>query len=251
VRYVERAAEQDIAELGFAEHVYRFQEALTVWRHPLWLESAVDRLDDYVEFILEMRSAGYPVKLGLELDFVPGRESELQSLVEERPFDYIIGSVHFIADRAVDHEDYDVWRRAEPDQVWREYFSTLASAAASGLFDVLAHPDLVKVWGAGRPAPDSDLRAFYELAIDEIAAADIAIEVSTAGLRKPVGEIYPSPELLAMCVEAGKPISLSSDAHQPDQIGYGYDRALADLREAGVDQISVFDRRKRREEALG
>jgi histidinol-phosphatase (PHP family) len=251
VRYVERAAERDIGELGFAEHVYRFQESLTVWRHPLWLENAVDRLDDYVEFILQMREAGYPVKLGLELDFVPGRESELRSIVEERPFDYVIGSVHFIADRAVDHEDYDAWRLAEPDQVWREYFSTLASAAASGLFDVLAHPDLVKVWGAGRPAPDSKLRTFYELAIDAIAAADLAIEVSTAGLRKPVAELYPSRELLSMCVEVGKPISLSSDAHEPDQIGYGYDQALETLREVGVDQIAVFDRRKRREEELG
>jgi histidinol-phosphatase (PHP family) len=251
VRYVERAAEQDINELGFAEHVYRFKEALTVWRHPLWLENAVDRLDDYVEFILEMRSAGYPVKLGLELDFIPGRETELRSLVEDRPFDFVIGSVHFIADRAVDHEDYDAWRLAEPDQVWREYFATLGAAAASGIFDVLAHPDLVKVWGTGRPAPGSDLRTFYELAIDQIAAADIAIEVSTAGLRKPVGELYPSPELLAMCVAVGKPVALSSDAHAPSEIGFGYERALECLEEAGVERISVFEARERHEEPVG
>src|SRR5262249_4649480 len=126
-----------------------------------------------------------------------------------------------------------------------------AGAAASGLFDVLAHLDLVKVWGAGRPAPDSRLRTFYDLAIEEIAAADVAIEVSTAGLRKPLGEPYPSPRLLAMCVDAGKPIALSSDAHEPDQIGYGYDRAVDSLRDAGVEQIAVFDRRERHQEPLG
>jgi histidinol-phosphatase (PHP family) len=139
----------------------------------------------------------------------------------------------------------------EPDQVWRDYFSTLASAAASGLFDVLAHLDLVKVWGAGRPAPWGEPRSFYELAIDSIAAADVAIELSTAGLRKPAAEMYPSRELLAMCVEVGKPVSLSSDAHEPSHIGYEYERALELLGEVGVDRVCVFEGRRRREEPLG
>jgi histidinol-phosphatase (PHP family) len=251
VRYLECASERNISELGFAEHVYRFQESLTVWRHPFWLENATDRLDDYVEFLLEMKSAGYPIKLGLELDFIPGHEPELAALVEGRPFDFVIGSVHFIADRAVDHDAYDAWRQSEPDQVWREYFSTLGDAAVSGLFDVLAHLDLVKVWGAGRPPPSGELRSFYELAIDKITAADVAIEVSTAGLRKPASEMYPSPELLAMCVEAGKPVSLSSDAHEASHVGYEYDRALELIRDVGVDRLCVFDGRQRREEPIG
>jgi histidinol-phosphatase (PHP family) len=159
--------------------------------------------------------------------------------------------VHFIADRAVDHDAYDAWRQSEPDQVWREYFSTLGDAAVSGLFDVLAHLDLVKVWGAGRPPPSGELRSFYELAIDKISVADVAIEVSTAGLRKPASEMYPSPELLAMCVEAGKPVSLSSDAHEPSHVGYEYDRALELIRDVGVDRLCVFDGRQRREEPIG
>jgi histidinol-phosphatase (PHP family) len=251
LRYLEQARECGIAELGFSEHVDRFREALDVWRHPFWVENAVDSLDAYLEFLLAMRDAGYPVKVGLELDYVAGREEELASLVEGRPFDYVIGSVHFIADRAVDHEGYDAWRTAAPDEVWREYFETVARAAASGLFDVLAHLDLVKVWGAGRPAPPEAPRIYYELAIDSIRAADVAVEVSTAGLRKPVGELYPSPELLRMCLEAGKPVALSSDAHMPEQIGFGYDRALEMLGEEGVDELAVFDRRERRLEPLG
>jgi histidinol-phosphatase (PHP family) len=250
-RYAERAAERGIAELGFSEHVHRFREALAVWRHPFWVENAVDSLDAYVEFLLDMRAAGYGVKIGLELDYVPGREDQLQRLVEDRPFDYVIGSVHFIADRAVDHEGYDAWRESAPGEVWREYFETLGQAAASGLFDVLAHPDLVKVWGAGRPAPPAPLTRYYELAIGAIRAADVAVEVSTAGLRKPVGELYPSPELLRMFLDAGKPVSLSSDAHLPEHVGFGYDRALEELRAAGVERLAVFDGRMRSEVDLG
>ena len=135
--------------------------------------------------------------------------------------------------------------------MWTDYFRTVGEAAESGLFDVLAHLDLVKVWGAGRPAPSSDPRAFYELALEGIADSDVAIEVSTAGLRKPAGEIYPARALLAMCTEAGRPVALSSDAHLPEHLGYEYETALRFLHEAGISQLSVFDRRQRTQEPLG
>ena len=246
-RYLEAAAQRGIAELGFSEHVYRFREALVVWRHPFWRESAQDSLDDYVEFVTGMDG----VKLGLEVDWIPGREDALAGLIDGRPWDYIIGSVHFVADRAVDHDGYDIWESSDPDEVWTAYFGALGEAAASGLFDVLAHPDLVKVWGRGRPDPPRPPRAYYEIAMPAIEAADVAIEVSTGGLRKPVGEMYPSPELLEMCVQAGKPVALSSDAHEPEWIGHGYDLAVALLRDAGVERICVFEGRERREEPLG
>jgi histidinol-phosphatase (PHP family) len=251
VRYLEVATERGIEELGFAEHVYRFRESLEVWRHPFWEQNATDDLDAYCDFLLEMRAAGHSVKLGIEVDYIPGREDRIAALIDGRPWDYVIGSVHFIADRAVDHEGYDAWRESAPDEVWRDYFSTLGAAAGSGLFDILAHPDLVKIWGAERPPPSREREVFYELAIEEIARSDVAIEVSTAGLRKPVGEIYPSRELLDMCLAAGRPVSLSSDAHEPDQLGYGYERALEFLRDAGVSAVSVFDGRRRSEEPLG
>jgi histidinol-phosphatase (PHP family) len=250
-RFVERAGELGVEELGFSEHVYRFREALAIWRHPFWVEQAVDGLDDYVEFLLAMRDAGYRVKIGVELDYVRGREEQMAQILEGRPFDYVIGSVHFISDRAVDHEGYDAWRESAPEEVWREYFAAVGEAAATGLFDVMAHLDLVKVWGAGRPAPHEPLATFYEPAIAEIREADVAIELSTAGLRKPVGEIYPAPELLRLCLEAGKPISLSSDAHVPEHVGYAYDRAVDTLNAAGTSQVAVFERRTRTLQDLG
>jgi histidinol-phosphatase (PHP family) len=251
VRYLESAAERGIEELGFAEHVYRFREALELWRHPFWEQNATDDLDSYCEFVLEMRRAGHPVKLGIEVDYIPGREEQIAALIDRHPWDYVIGSVHFIANRAVDHAGYDAWRESAPDEVWGAYFRTLGAAANSGLFDILAHPDLVKLWGAERPAPSREPSKFYELAIEGIAHSDLAIEVSTAGLRKPVGEIYPSRELLDMCLSAGRPVSLSSDAHVPDQLGYRYELAVEFLRDAGVSTVSVFERRRRSEEPLG
>ena len=94
----------------------------------------------------------------------------------------------------------------------------------------------MKVWGRDAPRPEGDLRRFYELAMPGIEPADVAIEVSTAGLRKPVGEIYPDAEFLRMCLDLGKPVALSSDAHVPEDLGHGYDQAVEFLRELGVDR---------------
>jgi histidinol-phosphatase (PHP family) len=250
-RYLEAAERAGVGELGFSEHVYRFRQALDIWRHPFWVECALDDLDDYCRFVEEMKASGRPIKLGLEVDYVPGREEQIVELLDGRPFDYVIGSVHFITEGAVDHDGYDAWRASSADDVWSDYFRALGQAASSGLYDILAHPDLVKVWGSGRPAPTRDLRSFYELALEQIAASEAAVEVSTAGLRRPAGEIYPSRELLELVVSAGKPVALSSDAHEPQYIGHRYDAAVELLRDLGVEHVSVFDARRRGEEPLG
>ncbi len=247
-RYREVAADRGIEELGVAEHVYRFTAALDVWAHPLWHEYAVDDIDAYCAFVRDRTD----LRLGIEADFVPGREDRMRSLLEQREWDYVLGSIHFVAEGALDYEAYDVWSSGRsPDHVWRTYFTWLAEAASSGMFDVLAHPDLVKHWGPERPWPERDLRFYYELAVEAIADSGVAVEVSTAGLRKPVGEIYPSAALLAMLVDAGVPLALSSDAHAPDQLGYRYDEAVALLGEHGVGEIAVFEGRVRRMEPLG
>lgn len=246
-RYRAAAAAAGVEELGVAEHVHRFAQALELWRHPFWEEQARDDLDAYCEFV---RGAG--LKLGIECDFVPGAEERTGALLEARELDYAVGSVHFLGEAAVDHEGWNVWEGGgDPDEVWRRYFEALAACARSGLFDILAHPDLVKVWGAARPLPERDLRHYYEPAVEAIAASGIAVEVSTAGLRKPVGEIYPAPAFAAMCVEAGAPFALSSDAHLPEQVGFGYERAVEFLAALGVEEICVFDGRSRRLEPLG
>ena len=241
-----RRARPAIAELGVSEHVYRFREALDVWRHPFWIEQATDDLGAYCEFVRTT-----PLRLGIEADFVPGSEDRIANLLESQPFDYVVGSIHFIGDVAVDDSRYDAWEEVgDSDAVWRRYFEMLAEAVRSGLFDILAHPDLVKVWGPERPWPVRDPRFYYEPAIEAIAETPIAVEVSTAGLRKPVGELYPSTAFCEMCVDAGASFALSSDAHAPEQVGYEYAIALELLADLGVEETCVFERRERRMEPL-
>jgi histidinol-phosphatase (PHP family) len=246
-RYREAAEERGIAELGVSEHVYRFRDALAVWQHPLWREFALDDLGAYCEFVRTETD----LRLGIEADFVPGSEDRLANLLEAHDFDYVVGSVHFLRDEAIDMEEYGIWRAGRSaEEIWRRYFEALAQAARSGLFDILAHPDLVKVWGAERPLPDGDPRRYYEPAIEAIAESGIAVEVSTAGLRKRAREIYPAPAFLELCVQAGAPIALSSDAHRPQDVGADYEQALELLERAGVGELCVFERRARRLERI-
>ena len=246
-RYLAAASAAGVEELGVSEHVYRFRQALDLWRHPLWVENAQDDLDAYCEFV-----RGTPLRLGVECDFVPGAEERTAELLGPRDFDYVVGSVHFIGEKAVDHPGWDVWEGSDdPDEVWRRYFEALAECARSGLFDILAHPDLVKVWGRDRPLPEGDLRRFYEPAVEAIAESGIAVEVSTAGLRKPVGELYPARGFAELCVAAGAPFALSSDAHLPEHVGFAYEQAVEFLDELGVGEICVFERRQRRAAPLG
>jgi histidinol-phosphatase (PHP family) len=246
-RYLDAAAERGISELGVSEHVDRFAESLDVWDHEYWRTRAVDDLGAYCEFVRRT-----PLRLGIEMDFLVGREDRIANLLDAHEFDYVVGSVHFLHDRAVDHDMWDVWETIpDPDRVWALYFETLAEAIRSGLYDILAHPDLVKVWGDRRPQPTRDPRFFYEPAIEAIAETRIAVEFSTAGWRKPVGEQYPSEAFAAMCVEAGAPFALSSDAHVPEDVGNAYDRAVETMRDWGIEELAVFEGRARRLEPLG
>jgi histidinol-phosphatase (PHP family) len=246
-RYRAAAEEMGIEELGVSEHIHRFSQALELWRHPFWEEQARDDLDAYCDFA---RAAG--LRVGIECDFVPGAEDRTASLLEARDFDYVVGSVHFVGNGAVDHEGFDIWEGdGDPDRVWERYFETLAECARSGLFDILAHPDLVKVWGKGRPQPQRDPRRYYEPAVEAIGESGIAVEISTAGLRKPVGELYPATPFAEMCMDAGAVFALSSDAHLPEHVGYRYEAALQLLEKLEVGEIAVFERRRRRLAPVG
>jgi histidinol-phosphatase (PHP family) len=252
-RYREAAARAGIGELGVSEHIYRFSAALELWRHPFWERYASDDLDDYCSFVRDQTD----LRLGIECDFIIGAEDRTANLLEAREFDYVVGSVHFIREGFVDMDDYTVWDpkdpRRSPESIWGRYFETVAESARSGLFDIISHPDLVKIWGPEHPGrtPAGDLRRYYEPTVEAFAESDVAVEISTAGLRKPVGEIYPAPAMLEMCLEAGVPLALSSDAHRPEDVGAGYEQALELLDALGVRELAAFEGRTRRMEAIG
>jgi histidinol-phosphatase (PHP family) len=247
-RYREAASERGIAELGVAEHIYRFTAAMEIWQHPFWRQYAHDDLDYYCGFVREETD----LRLGIEMDFVPGSEDRIANVLDGRDWDYVVGSVHFLRDHSLDTEDYSIWGAGESaDRIWRRYFETVAHSALSGLYDIIGHPDLVKVWGSATPVPDRDPRFFYEPAVEAFAEAGVAVELSTAGWRKPVGEQYPSVAFLEMLIDAGCPLALSSDAHEPDQLGFEYERAVELLESLGVGEIAVFEGRQRRMEPIG
>jgi histidinol-phosphatase (PHP family) len=247
-RFVERARERGVGEIGFTEHVYYFRQTRAIWLLPYHLERCEHDLDAYVGVVLEARRRGLPVKLGLEVDHVPGRQEELGALLAGYPWDFLLGSVHEVLDIAVDQRP-GIWDRLSVEEVWRRYVTSVSGLASSGAVDVMAHPDLAKIYGRRPPPQIAD--ELYETLAAAIAAADVAIEISTAGLRKPVGEIYPAEDLLRAFRGLRVPITTASDAHEPSLVGEDLGMAVELARRVGYETVSVFDGRKRRQEPLG
>jgi histidinol-phosphatase (PHP family) len=242
--FVESARQAGVDEIGFTEHIYYFKQTRSLWTVPYHIERCVYDIEAYVSAVVTAQERGLPVKLGLEVDYVPGHEEETRDLLAPYPWDYLLGSLHYIGGLGVDDEPRLV-DEVGVEEAWRVYFETLAAAARSGLFDSLSHPDLVKIFGARAASFD------YGTVAAAIAESGAAVEVSTAGLHKPVHELYPHPEFLAACRARDVPVTLASDAHSPDLVGRDFDRALELLRSVGYDTVTVFERRRGRQVPLG
>ena len=246
--FVQVARSRGIDEIGFTEHVYYFTHTRALWDVPYHVQRCAYDLERYVEAVLEAKRRGLPVKLGLEVDYVRGREDETRELLAPYPWDYLLGSIHFVDGRGIDGEPRLI-DDVGVEQAWVTYFDELAAAAQSRLFDVMSHPDLVKIFGLRPERPLVD--ELHLAAAEAIAEAGVAIEVSTAGLRKPVGEPYPDPHFLRACRERGVPITLASDAHEPRYVGEDVGVAVAMAHDAGYDTVTVFDARTHRQEPIG
>jgi histidinol-phosphatase (PHP family) len=240
-RYAETALDRGVDEIGISEHVYYFRETRDFWELPYQLERCVHSLDAYCDAILEARRAGAPVKLALEVDWVPQHADELAEVLAAYPWDYVLGSVHWIDGLAVDGAP-GWWEQAPPEEIWARYARELQAAAGSGHFDVLAHPDLVKIFGHHI---EWDWSPFVS------SLNGVALEVSSAGLHKPVGELYPDASLLALARDAGVAITLASDAHFEEHVGRDLERAVEHARAAGYETVTVFENRRGRQEPLG
>ncbi len=241
LRFLERAREAGIDEIAVTEHSYRFRQAHGLLDNEWAREREDADLDEYVALLLDARRDGLPVKVGIEMDYVPGKEEEIARFLEPYPWDIVLGSVHWLGDWGIDL-DPRTWEGRDVAAVYREYYATLSRAASSGLFDVLSHPDLVKIFGF---FPEEDVADAEEAFLDAAARAGVCLEVSSAGLRKRVGEIYPALPLLRRARARGIPVTLASDAHVPRHVGHAYDRLLAHAREAGYAEVSVFAGRRR------
>ncbi len=247
-RYVDAAAAAGVDEIGFTEHVYYFREFDGLIEHPYQRGKIGHDLARYCDAVVEAKRRGLPVLLGLEVDWLPGREERVREILEPYPWDFLLGSVHIVDGDAVDM-DPGLWTAMSVEDVWRRYFESLVDLAGAGLVDVLAHVDLAKILGH-YPAPES-VERLHDAAVEAIAAAGAAVEISTAGLRKPVGELYPAPSLLAALNERGVPVTLASDAHVDHDVGRDFDRAIGAAREAGYGEVTTFRARRQHREPLG
>jgi histidinol-phosphatase (PHP family) len=237
--YIQTALSLGLSEMGFSDHF------------PLLhcddrtLSMGLDELPLYIREVEEMRDRfpGLRVRLGIEADYIPRTVQELGELLEGLPFDYVMGSLHFVDGWGFDDpKNVDGYAHRDIYALWTRYFDLLGDVAECGLFDVLAHPDLIKKFGY---RPHEDVSGLYEGCLDRVAGAGLVVEVNTAGLRKPVGEIYPGEDFLRLCRERDIPVTLGSDAHHPREVGYDFEAALQLLRRVGYGEITLFSGRQR------
>ncbi len=212
------------------------------------LAMAPEELPRYVEDVLalaERYRGRIEVLLGLEADYIPGQEEALSRLLGTYPFDVVLGSVHWLDGWVLDAPSSVVRYRqgqAEVDRIWARYAELLIGAAGSGLFDVLSHLDLPKKFGFLATQPFGGRQSEV---VSAVAASGCAVELSSAGRRKPVGEDYPSPELVRELADSRVSFVLSSDAHAPAEVGLAFGDLAASARAAGISEVVVFRGRRR------
>lgn len=252
-QYVRAADARGVDEIGISDHCHRFVEFTPLFQ-PIyagprgndgavsWLkDNLYEPLDRYVEALVRAQQRGWPVKIGLEVDWLPGAEETIRTILAPYPWDYVLGSIHFLGDWPIDvSADYG-WPEMDVDQVYADYFTALRAAAESGIYDVLAHPDLVKKFGHR----SEHAALHYEQTVEAVAESGVALEISTAGLRYPVGELYPAKSLLELAAARGVPITFGSDAHDPDTIGQDLSLAVAAAHEAGFTHFATYTKRQR------
>jgi histidinol-phosphatase (PHP family) len=227
-------------EIGFSDHSPMARDDFDDWRMKL------SELDEYVAKVEQARRdhPGLVIKLALEVDYLPGHESWIKDLAGRHPWDYFIGSVHYLSDSwAIDHPQMlSRWKEREPMEVWTAYFERLTMAAESSLFDIIGHADLCKKFCF---YPSQDCTPLYKRFLQAAKTAGVALELNTSGLRKECREIYPSPRIVQLASELGVPISFGSDGHAPNEVGLNFAEALDLARSCGYMHACRFTKRRR------
>lgn len=238
---VREAERLGLEEIGISDHLVLYPDGSHIeWSMP------VDRLGEYVDEVLAAsrfaRSAR--VRLGIEVDYLPETIESVRELLRPYPFDYVIGSVHFIDGFPVDeHRRY--WDTLSPEMVnetWRGYYGRVADMARSRVFDIAAHLDLPKKFGH---SPTADLSEEVHAVLDAVAASDMAIEINTSGWHQPANEAYPAPWIIRAARSREVPIVITADAHNPKYLIRGYGDAHKLAREAGHTAVARYHLRKR------
>jgi len=227
-QFLDQAFERGIKEIGLSEH----DEYINLMDFELFRE------------LQTVRRNNINIKLGIEVDYIPGREKEIKVIIQGKQYDYIIGSVHYIDGWGFDNPSFkEGFSQRDIDEIYDQYANTLLKMVQSGCFDVVGHIDLVKIWGH-RPLKHTSLY-YLEPVLKAIKQSGLVVEINSAGLRKTVSELYPAFDLVNRMFEYSIPITFGSDAHQPEQIGEGLNEAYRSAWEAGYRYLVRFSQRER------
>lgn len=247
--YVRRGIEIGLSQIGLSDHM----PLLHVDPAAYYPEMAMpmEELPRYVEeaFSLKEKYRGQiDVRVGLEGDYIEGWEKQIESIVRAYPWDYVIGSVHFLGEWDVsDFRQVHHWEGQDVFAVYERYYDAVAKAAATGFYDIMGHLDVIKRFGH-RPdaARQAETEALERRALEAVRAAGVAMELNASGLSKPVAEMFPSRRVLAAAIEMGIPLTIGSDAHDPMKLSEHLDKARALLHELGVRELATFEKRSRK-----
>ena len=232
--FIKQAIKKGIKIYGFADHAPMEFD----YEYRMNFED-MEKYEKEIKNLKEKYKDKIEILIGYEVDFTP----LVDKRVLKRDVDYLIGSVHFLDNWGFDNPEFiKEWERRDVDDVYKEYFSKIEKMANSRLFNIVGHIDLVKVFGH---KPKNSIKDLAKNAIKAIKKADMAVEINTAGLRKPVKEAYPSDELLEMILNEGIDITLSSDAHSPEQVGYMLKETIEKLKNIGVNEAVYFKNREK------
>jgi histidinol-phosphatase (PHP family) len=258
--YCERAERAGVAEVALTEHLFRFVQAdrllggfwddedvpvhLRRSMAEYWRFHVAADLDRYVETVLEAKRQGLPVVLGLEVDYYRGRMAEVAALLDQYPFDVLLGSVHWVDgwrfDDLEDAVSMAEWSTRQVDSCWDAYTGALVELSETGVCDVFAHPDVIKVAGRVPGHPEE----WWDRIAEATAKSGMAAEVSSAGWRKPVAEQYPAEGLLARLAARAVPFTTASDAHRLSHVADRVGELHQLLASVGVRHVTGFRRRQ-------
>ena len=226
-KYIKKAVDMGITELGFSDHDWVLDQIN--WEK-------ISELDN---------SSNIKIKKGLEIEYIPGTEDRIEKILKSFPLDYCIGSVHSIGGWVFDHPDYkNKFNERKIDDIYSDYFQLLKNAVNSGYFDIIGHIDLIKIFGH---RPDNlDIMELINPVLELICSNEIVLEINTNGLNKPIGEIYPSRQIIQRACEMGIYFTLGSDAHTPERVGENLKDAAEILIEFGYDEIITFENRQKK-----
>lgn len=276
VRFIQGGLARGLSEIAFTEHAYNFVECVPMLARPDYVSVHGHgfRIDEYVSLVEDLKDEGFPVKLGIEFDYMAETIDDAAEFLGRYPFDLVIGSVHWIGEWGFDI-DASSWNGVDAEWAYSRYFELASAAAASGIFDVIGHPDVIKVFGArmeARPRRDrdeggaearagghgdgrgerrSELDRYYDALVSAARASGTCLEVSSAGLRRPVGEAYPAMDLLRLARARGVAITLASDAHEPEEVGSRYGELVTWARAAGYGTVTLFSGRESLQAEMG